>query len=128
MLKDYRKTLKRGEAAESRSKIRGTKDGKLLGPCFGKTTVQAIAEGKPVPKVPKPSMSRLRIMATDEWHCGASRRIDRECVHIRDIPGGPVPGGFMVLRFRAPRHSFKREHKGFLAFLGSFEPAVPAQP
>jgi len=117
VLGDYRRALKKkGEVDKFRMKMRNTRDGKLLSPCFGKTVLMAISDSEPVPKIPKPSMYRLRIMARDEWHHGASRNVDRECVHIRDIPGG-----FMVLRFRAPRAHFKSEHERFLTFLGSFQ-------
>ncbi|OGR60635.1 MAG: hypothetical protein A2X36_04845 [Elusimicrobia bacterium GWA2_69_24] len=117
VLGDYRRALASGKVEDFLSKIRGSTDGKLIAPCFGRTVMHAVAERQPVPKIQKPSMARLRIMARDEWAHGAARRLERECLHLRD-----VPGGFLVLRFRAPKDAFKREHAAFEAFLEGLTP------
>ncbi len=69
-------------------------------------------------------MYRLRILARDEWRHGAARRVERECVHLMDWEGG-----FLALRFRSPRDTYRQEFASFEAFLGTFAPlSEPAPP
>ncbi|MFH1726162.1 MAG: hypothetical protein ABII00_16255 [Elusimicrobiota bacterium] len=112
LLGDYRRLRAKERLEEFQAEHGGRGDRRLLATCFGSTVAWAVAQGETVPRIPKPSRRRLRIMAREEWTHGASRRVERECVHLRDIPGG-----FLVLRFRAARHSFRREHEAFETFL-----------
>jgi len=121
MLGDYRRAQRRGEGKGFFDRL-GTQDRRVLSACFGRTAVAAMEAGSPPPRVRKPAVRELRLMARDEWTHGASRRVERECVHIR-----PVPGGFFVLRLRAPLDDFADEHGFFEAFLSSFEP-LPSSP
>jgi hypothetical protein len=65
----------------------------------------------------KPSLYRLRLMAREEWAYGASMKVEREAVHLRD-----APGGFYALRLRAPKDRFAEELPGFLRFAAEFSP------
>ena len=96
------------------------RDRSLLATCFGRGVLEHLEKGEPYGSIPKPSLSRLRLMATDEWEHGAARRIERECVHLR-----PTQDGYAVIRFRAPDHAFDDQHAAFELFLGSL--TVPGE-
>ncbi|MFA6092856.1 MAG: hypothetical protein WCU88_05615 [Elusimicrobiota bacterium] len=91
--------------------------------CFGQSVLSAMDAGSPVPDIPMPSRYRLRIMAQDEWTYGASRKLERECVHLR-----PFDGGFYVLRLRAPIDAYPDELPAFDALLKDFDPPASKNP
>ncbi|MFH2202376.1 MAG: hypothetical protein ABIJ96_04635 [Elusimicrobiota bacterium] len=114
MLGDYRRMRRKKRLGEhQRVSLRST-ERKIIAACFGREVIMAVGRGDEVPRIPKPSMYRLRIMAREERAHGAVRSVEHECVHLRAIEDG-----FLVLRFRAPAASFKREHAAFETFLGS---------
>ena len=100
----------------------GDRERGMVAACFGHAVLQEMLRGAPMPPLPMPGMSRLKAMAKEEWEHGASRVREREIVHLR-----PVPGGFFVLRLRAPKDSFSQELPAFDRFLAGFEP-IPKGP
>lgn len=92
----------------------------ILATCFGRSILEHLEKGEPYGAIPKPGLSRLRLMASDEWEHGAARRIERECVHIR-----PTKSGYAVVRFRAPDAAFEEQHAAFELFLATL--VVPGQ-
>ena len=78
----------------------------MVAACFGHSILQDMLKGAPLPSLPMPGMSRLKAMAGEEWEHGASRVRERAIVHLR-----PVPGGFFVLRLRAPRTASPRNSR-----------------
>ncbi|MFA5139972.1 MAG: hypothetical protein WC728_12135 [Elusimicrobiota bacterium] len=117
ILADYRRGLKKGQAAGSFWEGLPVADRRIVAACFGQAAAAAMRGGGEPPETAKPSRYRLRIMARDEWTHGAARLVERECVHIR-----PAQDGFWAVRLRAPRADFARAHEAFETFLGSFEP------
>ncbi|MEE8425333.1 MAG: hypothetical protein V3S11_05870 [Elusimicrobiota bacterium] len=117
ILGDYRRLRRKNRLGEFHGLGFGPPRRKIVATCFGRSVLFAIQTGKNIPKIPKPSMYRLRILARDEWRHGASRRVERECIHLRDWKGG-----FLVLRFRAPRDAYRSEFASFEAFLETFAP------
>lgn len=119
VLSRYRKLRARGEDLYPfETKELDTPTRKILAACFGQGLLYAMTQGQEVPDVPKPSGYRLKIMAREEWAYGASKKVELECVHVR-----PVPGGFYVLRLRAPKSDFKAERPAFDRFMAAFQPA-----
>lgn len=115
ILRDYRRARAK-EKLHQFFRISLTRaDRRIITACFGRTVIVAVSRGDPVHKIAKPSMYRLRIMAREERATGAVRRTERECIHLMDIPGG-----FLILRYRAPRDQFSREHSAFETLLESF--------
>jgi hypothetical protein len=86
----------------------------ILATCFGRVVVERLRRGEPYGNIPKPSLSRLRLMAKDEWEKGAARRVERECVHLRK-----TRDGFAVVRFRTPDHAFEDQHAAWELFLSA---------
>lgn len=116
LLKGYRRARRRGRAKEYFWKKLQRGQRLIIATCFGRGALLAMERGDEAPYAPKPTRYRLRIMARDEWAHGASRLVERECILLRD-----VENGFLVLRFRAPRAEFRREHAVFETFIASFE-------
>ena len=103
--------LKKGDAEPKRMTRR---ERRIFATCFGRVSLVRLLAGEAVGSIPKPSLSRLRLMAKDEWDYGARRRIDRECVHLRRLKDG-----YAAIRFRAPDHAFDGQHAAWELFLGS---------
>lgn len=117
VLGDYRRA-QAGGTLEAFRQSHPAEERRLVSTCFGNAVAHAVAEGRTVPRIPKPSRGRLRSMARVEWERGVVTRTERECVALLD-----APGGFWVLRLRAPEMAFAAEHPAFLAFLASFKPS-----
>lgn len=117
VLADYRRAQAAGKVEEFRTS-HPPEERRLVSSCFNSFVAHAVAEGRPLPPMSQPSLSSLRGMARDEWERGAVMRRERECVVLRD-----GPGGFWVLRLRAPEGAFELEHRAFLAFVAGFRPA-----
>lgn len=122
ILGDYRRLRRKNRLGKFHRSGFGRMERRLVATCFGRTVLFSIQTGRPVHKIPRPSMYRLRILARDEWRHGAARRVERECLHLADWKGG-----FLALRFRAPRDSYRAEFASFTAFLGTFAP-LPSLP
>lgn len=114
---DYRRAQAAGKVEEFRAS-HPPEERRLVSSCFNSFVAHAVAEGRPVPPMPRPSLSALRGMAREEWERGAVMRRERECVVLRDSPDG-----FWVLRLRAPEDAFELEHRAFLVFVAAFRPA-----
>ncbi|TBR25822.1 hypothetical protein EPO15_01470 [bacterium] len=117
VIADYRRAQAAGKVEEFRS-THPPEERRLVSNCFNSFVAHAVAEGRALPPLPRPSLSTLRGMAREEWERGAVMKRERECVVLKD-----APGGFWVLRLRAPEQAFELEHATFLAFVGSFRPA-----
>lgn len=116
VLADYRRALAAGRLDEFRTKT-PPEERRLVSACFNSFVAHAVADGRPVPPLPRPSLSSLRGLAREEWERGAVMRRERECVLLKD-----APGGFWVLRLRAPEDAFDGLHPAFLAFARTFRP------
>lgn len=118
LLSQYRRMREAGEDLFGfRMNTLGDRARGMVAACFGHAILQDMLNAAPVPSLPMPGMSRLRAMAREEWEHGASRVREGEIVHLRQ-----VPGGFFVLRLRAPKESFEHELPAFDRFLAGFEP------
>ena len=116
VLADYRRAQAGGKVEQFRTS-HPPEDRRLVSACFGSTVSRLVAEGKPVPPIPKPSLMSLRALARQEWERGVVVRRELQCVAVVDIPGG-----FWAVRLRAPENGFAAEHEAFLAFLETFSP------
>lgn len=117
VLADYRRAQHAGKVEEFRAS-HPPEERRLISNCFNSFVAHAVAEGKPLPALPRPSLSALRGIAREEWERGAVLRRERECVVLRD-----AAEGFWVLRLRAPEAAFEDVHAAFLAFVAAFRPA-----
>ncbi|MBI5596597.1 MAG: hypothetical protein HY928_10955 [Elusimicrobia bacterium] len=115
VLGDYRRAQRRGKVDEFRAS-HPPEDRRLVSACFGGVVSRLVAEGKPVPAIPRPSMMGLRALARQEWERGTVIRRERQCVAVVDSKDG-----FWALRLRAPDIGFETEHEAFLGFLAAFQ-------
>ncbi len=118
VLGDYRRAQAAGKPDSFRSS-HPPEERRLVSACFGSWVAHAVAEGRPLPPLPRPSHGALRGLAREEWERGAVTRRELECVVLLDAGGS----GFWALRLRAPSEAFAAEHAAFLDFVATFHPS-----